>query len=231
MCNEYQQRFALSLIDDAFAQIKIPFHWAEPPAEDRKVHIFPKYDTVVLRPTASADPWAGFEGVPMRWGVFSHLDKKTGKAIEPNNCRDDKIEAHPWRYAYAERRCLIPVTQFMEFERPEGWKPGGAVKAIKHTVQLASAIEEAEAAGRTPRAYFPAIWQVTKTPDRPEGFLTVANVTGPAAPDVPFHGRLARLVSLRDGVAWCDLQGQGIGALKVTPPAGTYRLDYGDRTL
>lgn len=225
MCNEYHQQNDPTQIADAFSQLKIPFSWTDPPAPDRKTHIFPKYDTLVVRPSNPADGWAGFEGLPMKWGIFSHHDKKTGKPITPNNARDDKIEAHPWRFHYSERRCLIPVTRFMEWERPEGWKPGGAIKAIKHNVQLESALAEAEAVGCPPMAWFPAIWSVSKTQEEPEGFLSVANLTGAAAPDVPFHGRLARLLTLSEGVAWCDLHGQGIGAIKATPPAGTYRTE------
>lgn len=76
---------------------------------------------------------------------------------------------------------------------------------------------------RAQPALFPAAWTPAAAGDAP-GSLTVANVSGPPAPDVPFHDRLARLLSLREGVVRSDLQEQEIGPLKVMPPAGTYRV-------
>lgn len=224
MCNEYRLPTDLSRVFDAFAEIKIPFRWADEPPADLKRHVFPKYQTLALRPVDPANPWAGFEGLVMTWGVpMMVFDPKVGKPVlrQPNNCRDDKIEGRGWKDAYLQRRCLIPVREFMEWEKPQGYKPGGSIKAIKHTVQLEAALKDA--GGGEHLAFFPALWSAGvggETASLP----AVANITGPPAPDVPFHDRLARLVSLRDGVAWCDLQGQGVGALKVTPPAGTYRV-------
>ncbi len=225
MCNEYRLPTDFSALFDRFAEIRIPFRWADEPTADLKRHVFPKHQTVALRPVDATDPWAGFEGLVMTWGVpMMVFDPKKGKPVlrQPNNARDDKIEGRGWKDAYLHRRCLIPVREFMEWEKPEGYKPGGPVKAIKHTVQLEAALR-VTGDGVEPLAFFPAIWTPAAAGDAPST-LTVANVTGPPAPDVPFHDRLARLVDLRAGVAWCDLQGQGIGALKVTPPAGTYRV-------
>lgn len=126
MCNEYHQQNDPTQIADAFSQLKIPFSWSVPPAPDRKTHIFPKYDTLVVRPSNPTDAWAGFEGLPMKWGIFSHHDKKSGKPITPNNARDDKIEGHPWRFHYSVR---IPPHRGHEFHgmvgaHSTGWWAG-----------------------------------------------------------------------------------------------------------
>jgi putative SOS response-associated peptidase YedK len=39
-----------------------------------------------------------------------------------NNTRADKLDSFMWRYAFAERRCLIPVTEFAEAEGEAGNK-------------------------------------------------------------------------------------------------------------
>ena len=74
-----------------FSQLKIPFRWVKPLAADRRTHISPEYDALVVRPSTPA----GFEGMPMKWGVFSDYDKKTGEPIAPDNARHDKVEGHP----------------------------------------------------------------------------------------------------------------------------------------
>ncbi len=80
MCNEYRLPTDLSRIFDAFAEIKVPFRWAdaEPPA-DLKRHVFPKYQTIALRPVDPADPWAGFKGFGGR--TAAEAPDATGKQV------------------------------------------------------------------------------------------------------------------------------------------------------
>ena len=106
MCNEYRLPTDFSAIFDRFAEIKVPFRLAEEPAADLKRHVFPKYQTVALRPVDPADPWAGFEGLTMTWGVPMMVsDPKKGEPVlrQPNNCRDDNIEGRGWKDAYLNR--------------------------------------------------------------------------------------------------------------------------------
>ena len=48
---------------------------------------------------------------------------KPGTKPKPvNNARTDKLDNFMWRYSFAERRCLIPVTEFCEAEGEKGAK-------------------------------------------------------------------------------------------------------------
>lgn len=62
----------------------------------------------------------------MNWGFpLSRTSKKTGKPLKPkpvNNTRADKLDTYFWRHSFAERRCLIPVTSFAEWEGEAGSK-------------------------------------------------------------------------------------------------------------
>jgi putative SOS response-associated peptidase YedK len=62
----------------------------------------------------------------MTWGFPLTLkSKKTGLPLKPkpvNNTRADKLDSFMWRYSFAERRCLIPATQFAEAEGEAGNK-------------------------------------------------------------------------------------------------------------
>ena len=62
----------------------------------------------------------------MVWGFPLILkSKKPGEPLKPkpvNNTRSDKLDSFMWRYSFAERRCLIPVTAWAEAEGPSGSK-------------------------------------------------------------------------------------------------------------
>lgn len=62
----------------------------------------------------------------MTWGFpLATTSKATGKPLKPkpvNNARTDKLDGFFWRYSFAERRCLIPLTAWAEAEGPAGSK-------------------------------------------------------------------------------------------------------------
>jgi putative SOS response-associated peptidase YedK len=61
----------------------------------------------------------------MVWGFPLVLKGKSGHPLKPkpvNNTRADKLDSFMWRYSFAERRCIIPVTEFAEAEGVEGAK-------------------------------------------------------------------------------------------------------------
>ena len=60
----------------------------------------------------------------MTWGFPLKLQgMKPGSKPKPvNNARTDKLDNFMWRYSFAERRCLIPVTEFCEAEGEKGAK-------------------------------------------------------------------------------------------------------------
>ena len=61
----------------------------------------------------------------MVWGFPLALKGKSGQPLKPkpvNNARADKLDSFIWRYSFAERRCLIAVTEFAEAEGERGAK-------------------------------------------------------------------------------------------------------------
>ena len=60
----------------------------------------------------------------MTWGFPLKLTtmKPGSKPKAVNNVRTDKLDSFMWRYSFAERRCLIPVTEFAEAEGEKGSK-------------------------------------------------------------------------------------------------------------
>jgi putative SOS response-associated peptidase YedK len=61
----------------------------------------------------------------MVWGFPFSMKGKSGQKLKPkpvNNARADKLDSFMWRYSFAERRCLIPVTEFAEAEGEKGAK-------------------------------------------------------------------------------------------------------------
>jgi putative SOS response-associated peptidase YedK len=61
----------------------------------------------------------------MAWGFPVVLKGKQGQPLKPkpvNNARDDKVTTGFWRDSFANRRCLIPMTQWAEAEGETGRK-------------------------------------------------------------------------------------------------------------
>ena len=61
----------------------------------------------------------------MSWGFPLVLKGSKGQPLKPkpvNNTRADKLDGFFWRYSFAERRCLIPLTAWAEAEGPKGGK-------------------------------------------------------------------------------------------------------------
>ena len=61
----------------------------------------------------------------MTWGFPLVMKGKSGQPLKPkpvNNARTDKLDSFFWRYSFAERRCLIPVSAWAEAQGPKGAK-------------------------------------------------------------------------------------------------------------
>ena len=82
---------------------------------------------------AASEVYPGYPGLvfardelrSMAWGFPLSLKGKSGHPLKPrpvNNARADKLDSFMWRYSFAERRCLIPVTEFAEAEGEKGAK-------------------------------------------------------------------------------------------------------------
>lgn len=82
--------------------------------------VYPGYPGAVV---AASD--TGRQLRRMIWGFPLALTGKQGQKLKPrpvNNARSDKLDSFLWRYSFAERRCLIPMTGWCEAEGEKGAK-------------------------------------------------------------------------------------------------------------
>lgn len=107
MCNLYR----LTSPQDQVAELfKVNSHQGNAPEE-----VYPGYPGLVIE---------GETLRPMVWGFPLVLkSKKTGEPLKPkpvNNARTDKLDSYMWRFSFAERRCLIPLTAWAEAQGVRG---------------------------------------------------------------------------------------------------------------
>lgn len=102
-------------MDKSAAEVARLFNAVEPHGGNAPSEIYPGYPGYVV---------AQGELRTMVWGFpFKPRDAKPESKPRPvNNARADKLDSFMWRYSFAERRCLIPVTAFAESEGPKGGK-------------------------------------------------------------------------------------------------------------
>ena len=108
MCNLYRMTKAQAEVAQLFnATPRAQLNTAE--------EVYPGYPGMVV---------ADGEVRSMVWGFPLVLkSKKTGEPLKPkpvNNTRTDKLDSYLWRFSFAERRCLIPLTAWAEAEGPKG---------------------------------------------------------------------------------------------------------------
>jgi len=113
MCNLYRMTKSTAEVANlfgAYLDASVP-----PPAANVPAEIYPGYPGLVV---------AGGALRSMVWGFpFKPRDAKPSSKPRPvNNTRADKLDSFMWRYSFAERRCLIPVTEFAEAEGEKGAK-------------------------------------------------------------------------------------------------------------
>ena len=110
MCNLYRMTKSQAEIADLF-------RLDTPTALNTAEEIYPGYPGMVI---------ANGSLQLMVWGFPLVLkSKKTGEPLKPkpvNNTRTDKLDSFMWRYSFAERRCLIPLTAWAEAEGPKSKK-------------------------------------------------------------------------------------------------------------
>ena len=108
MCNLYRMTKTVAEVAKFFEGVAIG--GSNAPGE-----IYPGYPGLVF---------ARGEVRSMVWGFpFKPRDAKPESKPRPvNNARADKLDGFMWRYSFAERRCLIPVSAFAEAEGEKGAK-------------------------------------------------------------------------------------------------------------
>jgi len=79
----------------------------------------------ILRLDASGDP----EPVSVRWGLLPHWARDRRQGVRAINARSETLATRPtFRDAFAERRCLVPVTGFYE------WAKGADGRKTPHNI-------------------------------------------------------------------------------------------------
>jgi putative SOS response-associated peptidase YedK len=109
VCNLYK-------MDKSAAEVARLFNGVEGSVGNVGGEVYPGYPGLVM---------AAGELRSMIWGFPLVLKGKSGQPLKPkpvNNTRADKLDSFMWRYSFAERRCLIPVTEFAEAEGEKGSK-------------------------------------------------------------------------------------------------------------
>lgn len=100
-------------------------------------------DWKLIRPTMPGPVMRAEAGEEMRWGFHRPF------ANSVNNTRSDKLESPMWREAFAERRCVIPVSGWYEYTGPQGSKQAHFFTAGNGGLLWAAGIwEENETLGR-----------------------------------------------------------------------------------
>lgn len=112
MCNLYTMRKSV-------AEVAAHFDVAVPVPSNAPEEIYPGYPGLVV---CNGDGGRAMQS--MTWGFPLRLKgmKPESKPRAVNNVRTDKLDSFMWRYSFAERRCLIPVTEFAEAEGEKGAK-------------------------------------------------------------------------------------------------------------
>lgn len=222
MCNEYQKRIALGTLTERFSQIKIPIRWtggeSNRPLDEP---IKPTDLATIIRPVDPDNPTAGVEGVDIRWWMIPFFHRGAVKDWKSmcTNARLETVDTAPtFRDAYKRRRCLVPLTSFIEYSEPPGWKKGQPKQR-----------NEIEWAGGDVR-YFAGVWERSNPSDMPEGLESFAFITGSAPVDIePIHDRTPPVLTLEQGMEWLRLDGPGKAPFYGLPPAGTFTVKVSPR--
>jgi putative SOS response-associated peptidase YedK len=222
VCNEYLRRIAPDALTERFSEIGIPIRWTKG-SSNRPLDepVKPTQLATILHPIDPANPAAGLEGVDLRWWMVPHFHKAaiTDWRTMSTNAPLETVDTSPiFRDAYKARRCLAPLTSFIEYSEPPGWKKGQPKQR-----------NEIEWEGGDVRV-FAGLWERSTPSDRPEGLESFAFITGPAPPDIaPFQDRAPPVLTLEQGMEWLRLDGPGKAAFFDLPPAGAYAVKLSPR--
>ncbi|THD54553.1 SOS response-associated peptidase family protein [Phenylobacterium sp.] len=229
MCNEYRLRVSRGDYDSVFAELGIPFAWADAePNRPVERSFRPSNRATMIRAVDPTDPSAGLEGMERRWWMvpFFHKGPVSAWKAMCTNARLETVDTTAaFREPYKRRRALIPLTGFIEYDEPPEWKKGDAKRRweISWTPR-----DEADRV-----RYFAGLWDVAHPSDH-EGplesftFVTGAPGTAFSTPMVdtgkPLHHRQARVLTLAQGLEWLRLDGSGKALLEDPETEGGFVL-------
>ena len=222
MSNEYHCTATRDGLAAEFGRRGIRVRWTDA-ASDRPLAepIKPTNRAVILRPADPAAPMAGLEGLELRWWMVPLHHKGVVKDWRnvTTTARLEIVDTSPtFRQAYERRRCLVPLTSFIEYSEPPGWKKGQP--------KTRQEISWKEADTR----YVAGVWERSSPSDMPQGFESFAFIVAPSGPDVaPICDDAPTVLTLEQGLRWLDLGGPGKAAFAEPPPAGTYEVRHAPR--
>ena len=236
MCNEYQLRVKRGEFDAAFAQIKVPFSWADAePNRPLDRSFRPTNRATMIRPLDPTNPRGGLEGLDCRWWMvpFFHKGALSEWKAMCTNARLETVDTTPtYREPYRKRRCLIPLTSFIEYDEPTGWKKGDPKRRWEISWTPSDEADQVR--------FFAGLWDRSNPTDQDGPLDSFAFVTGPPGDDFstpmadtgkPLHHRQARLLTLAQAMTWLDLDGPGKALLSDPEPVGGFTLQVRPREV
>lgn len=172
--------------------------------------IVPNYNVCPTNQVAVVTAGAGLRRLrAMRWGFVPSWYESPTDGPLLINARAETIAAKPaFRAACRERRCLVPVSGFFEWDRRKGEQPLPWYVTRTDGTPLVLA----------------GIWQDWERADSPP-VSSCAIVTCAANADMaPIHDRLPVVLAPRDWPLWLGEAGHGAAALMQPAPVGDLRL-------
>lgn len=224
MCVEFHKDAEREEIAALFDQLSIPFRWADAPTNrPRGAPFKPTNRATIIRPIDTDNPHAGLEGLEMRWWLIPPDHTGTIKESQAEQIRVNfKVEyvdtTKATRDAYLKRRCLVPITSFVEYDKPPGWTKGDPSRRW-----------DISWPGRGIR-FFAGVWNRSFPSDAPEGIDTFSFGTGTPGPDFSaprdhgkgLHHRQARVFPPSDAMDWLRLDGPGKAMLQDPGGPGSF---------
>ena len=195
MCNHYEKNvealnMALSIVEkpgwvlNDDGDVVVPDDLAALPPDT-----YPKSQAPVVLRTAE-----GCSIATLRWGVRVEVKGATKPVTKfVTNARDDKLSGFVWRYALANRRCLIPARSYFE---PDG--PDGAKWEVRYTLK------------DRPAFFFAGIWDAD--PDGTRSFAMVT--TSPNDLAAKIHDRMPLVLSDAGARQWLGHKPLDAGVLR-----------------
>lgn len=212
MCNLYQLRASLKDLERAMAG-KLDLRLVFPPGVTADSSNMPPPETVApKRPGLFLRPVeGGAEAVVGRWGLIPSYHRGPEKAFQfaCNNARSETMATSGvFRSAVKARRCLIPMSAFIEWTGPKGGKTKHLITAADGGLLFAAGLwEEAWPEGQPLTSY-----TMVMTDARPGDDMA------------PFHDRQPVLLDRERAQVWLNPTldyGPLLGAL----PAGSLSFD------
>ena len=229
MCNEFQLR--LNFGTDWWnehGRSRASIRFSDAPSNRRLDQPFKPTDrAAMLRPIYVSDPAAGLESVDRRWWLvpFFHKGKVTDWKAMCTNARLETVETTAaFREAYKHRRSLIPITSFVEYDKPPGWAKGQPMRRWEVSWDPKDDFDNVR--------YLAGVWERSNPTDLTEPLESFAFVTGPPGADVgAVHDRQPAVMTFDQGMEWLRLDGPGKASLITETPPGTYRVTERPREL